>query len=109
MNKSRRKELENIKSKLSDYLTEMEELKGRLDEFNEEIECVRDEEESAYDNLPESIQEGERGEQMQAAIDAMDNAMDSVNEAVDAIDTAMNEVGNAFDSACEFLEEAIAC
>ena len=46
---------------------------------------------------------------MQAAIDAMDNAMDSVNEAVDAIDTAMNEVGNAFDSACEFLEEAIAC
>ena len=69
MNKSRRATLTMIANA-------MEELKSRL-------ETVRDEEQDAFDNMPESLQESERGEAMQEAIDNMEYAMDSLEEAVD--------------------------
>ena len=59
MNKARRKEL-----------AEIVEL---LEEARERLEAVRDEEEEALENLPESLQASERGEAMQAAIDAMED------------------------------------
>ena len=33
-----------------------------LEEMREEIEAIRDEEQEAYDNLPEPLQDSERGE-----------------------------------------------
>jgi hypothetical protein len=66
MNKQRRKELAAILSKL-------EELENLRSEIKERLEAVRDEEQEALDNLPESLQESERGEQMQEYIDAMEN------------------------------------
>ena len=41
------------------------------------IEAVRDEEQDAYDNLGENFQNGERGEKMVAAIDALEEACDA--------------------------------
>ena len=37
----------------------------------DDLEMVRDEEEEAYDNMPEGLQESERGEMMQEAIDTL--------------------------------------
>ena len=48
MNKARRKQLSEIQEKLA--------------ELKDMIETVLDEEQEAYDNLPESLQESERGE-----------------------------------------------
>lgn len=38
------------------------------------IENVRDDEQDAYDNMPESLQYSERGERMSENVDALDNA-----------------------------------
>ena len=50
------------------------------------IECCKDEEEEAYDNLPESFQDGERGEEMQEYIDTMDEVLDAIDDAADSIE-----------------------
>lgn len=38
--------------------------------------------------MPESLQDGERGDAMQEAIDNLSSAMDSIGEAVDSLDEA---------------------
>ena len=50
------------------------------------IQCCRDKEEEAYDNLPEPFQDGEKGGEMQEYMDQMDEAMNSIEEAADTID-----------------------
>jgi hypothetical protein len=57
MNKDRRNRIANIISDLDDILSE---------------------EQDAYDNLPESFQQSERGEKMQEAIDYLEEAKSSL-------------------------------
>lgn len=71
MNKVRRKNLATI-------IETLEAMKSSLED-------VRDEEESAFDNLPESIQESERGETMQEIVDALYDACDSLEETIDSL------------------------
>lgn len=66
MNKVRRK-------RLAEAIDLINQAKGILEE-------VKDEEQEAYDNLPESFQYGERGEQMQEYIDSMDEAYENLEE-----------------------------
>lgn len=44
------------------------------------IEAVRDEEKDVYDNLSEGRQQGETGQAMEAAISAMETALDEIDE-----------------------------
>lgn len=74
MNKQRRTAIEEIGSELMELI-------GRISD-------LRDEEEVAYENLPESFQMGERGDAMQDAINGMDEAIDSLNEAISALEEA---------------------
>lgn len=53
-----------------------------IQEAFDTLQEVRDEEEEAFDNLPENMQDGERGEMMQEAIDNLDEAIGSLEEAV---------------------------
>lgn len=73
MNKLRRKELSRIIEKL-------ERLEALRLEIKDELETVLEEEQEAFDNLPESLQESERGQQMQEYIEAMDGALDALDE-----------------------------
>lgn len=66
MNKQRRKELEKAVALLA--------------EAREIIEACMDEEQEAFDNMPESIQESERGEQMEEYIYNMETAIDAIEE-----------------------------
>lgn len=54
-----------------------------LDEIKCAIEEMRDDEECKFDNMPESLQESERGDVMQAAIDNLESAASSLEEAID--------------------------
>lgn len=56
-----------------------------LDQARGILEEVRDEEQEAHDSLPESLQNGERGEEMEAYIDALASAGDYADEAYNAI------------------------
>ena len=76
MNKERRKRIEAIMDALSQAYGEIEE--------------IRDEEEDAYDNLPENFQEGSRGDAMQDAIDNMETALAAVEEAKDTLEEVIN-------------------
>lgn len=67
MNMQRRKRIEKV---------------GRmLEELLEEIQALQEEEQDAYDNLPESLQSSERGEAMYEAADNLESAVSSIEEA----------------------------
>jgi uncharacterized iron-regulated protein len=53
------------------------------------IEGVQSEEQDAFDNMPEGLQSGEKGDKAQAAIDAMLEATESIEAAVESLDTAV--------------------
>jgi hypothetical protein len=56
-----------------------------LEQAKSIIEACRDEEQDAYDNLPESLQYSDRGEAMDGFIYEMEDAIDSIDSAVDTI------------------------
>lgn len=60
MNKARKAELTKIVSELEDIVSR--------------LETIRDAEQEAFDNLPESLQGGERGEAMQGNVAVLDEA-----------------------------------
>lgn len=71
MNKQRRKALDTLYQK--------------IEALSQELNEVLDAEQEAYDNLPESLQESERGEAMYEAIDNIESALSSLEEAQDYI------------------------
>lgn len=56
---------------------------NRIGELQAELEGIRDEEQNAYDNMPESIQESERGEKMCQNIDDLEYAFSALEEAAE--------------------------
>ncbi len=60
----------------------------RLEELKTDFELLRDEEQEAFDNMPESIQESERGEHIESIIYNMDDVLESLESAFDG----MNEL-----------------
>jgi len=75
MNKARRAELNRIINTLTD--------------LKYDIEAVKGDEESAMDNLPESLQGSDRYEQMESAVDAMDEAYSYIEDAISNLEDAM--------------------
>jgi len=79
MNNQRRKRLRQIAVDIEN------EFQALAQKFAEQIEEIRDEEEEAFENLPESLQMGERGDAMQQAIDFLGDA-ESELESFDPVD-----------------------
>jgi len=50
-----------------------------MDQAREILEAVRDEEQEAFDNMPESIQCSERGETMEEYIYTIENALENLD------------------------------
>ena len=74
MNKERRKRLAEVSENIEDIMAILEEIQG--------------EEEESYENLPESFQEGKKGEEMQEYIDKLSEVyyyMDDVKSTLDDI------------------------
>lgn len=74
MNKQRRRKLEDVLDRLQGCMTD--------------LEYIKEEEQEAYDNLPESLQYSEKGEQMQENVDDIDyviSDLDSVNNSLEDI------------------------
>ena len=62
---------------------EIEKITADLEAIKERIEALQEEEQDAFDNLPESIQYGERGDKMQSAIDNLEYAADNIQDSLD--------------------------
>lgn len=52
------------------------------------IEEVKDDEQTAFDNLSEGLQTAENGQKMETAVNELDNAISSLEDAVSNIETA---------------------
>ena len=72
MNKQRRQELLDVIDPLEDAILKLEE--------------IRDEEQDVFDNLPEGLQCGVRGDSMQEAIDTMEGWINDIVELIQKID-----------------------
>lgn len=59
--------------------TELLDVVELLDEAIERLEEIRDDEQDAFDSLPDSLQDSVRGQSMQDAIDTMDGFGDSIS------------------------------
>ena len=77
MNKARRKKLGEIIDQL-EYL-------------REDLDAVASEEREAYDNLPESLQESDRGCAMEEAADELDEICSEMEELKDRIQSVYDE------------------
>lgn len=74
MNKARRDEL----TKAATMLQEAQAI----------IESCRDEEQEYYDNMPESLQGGDKGSNAESAIESMESAISGIEEAANSIEEA---------------------
>ena len=76
MNNTRRKALTQI----SERITEIKDL----------LEEIQQDESDCFDNLPEGIQQSERGEAIEVAAENLESAVSSLDECLDLISTAIN-------------------
>ena len=87
--------IEELNERLSEY-------RALFDSVQEDIQTLRDEEQEKYDNLSDGLQQTEGGQDMEAAIQNLDAAIDACEEIavieypeitfdVDAIITALDD------------------
>lgn len=76
MNNNRRKQIDEALAKLA--------------EAREAIESARDEEQEYFDNMPESFQQGDRGQKAEEAVDLLQTACDQLEE----IESSLQETKN---------------
>jgi hypothetical protein len=66
------------RKEIAKYIASLEEIKNNLD-------SMREEEEDKFDNMPEGIQESERGEDMQEAIENLEEAVSNLEDTIDIL------------------------
>lgn len=64
----------------------IEEAIEKINEANDLLATVRDEEQEAFDNLPEGIQMSERGETMEQYISDLDEIIDTIYDGVSTLE-----------------------
>lgn len=90
MNKQQRKEITEAFAGI-DYdegtITELSTAEARegyaaeIDNLKDTLSEIKSDEENKYDNMPEGLQNGSKGEDIQNAISELESAMDSLEEA----------------------------
>jgi ABC-type transporter Mla subunit MlaD len=88
MNNERRKALGAVVASVQEALSKLDGLSG-------DLETARDEEQESFDNLPEGLQQAERGQSMEAAVSAMDQALGALEEAVGNLDEVVSSLEEA--------------
>lgn len=82
MNAKRREALKEASLKIQQAIDMLNEAKESIDE-------IQSEEEEAYENLPESFQESDRGETMQENIFTMGNVRESIEDQVTELEDCL--------------------
>lgn len=77
MNAARRKAIRNIAETLESLRDQIEELSAENQEY--------------YDNMPESLRGGDKGEAAQSAIEALGSARDSTDDAIRFLSEAVGD------------------
>jgi len=85
MNAQRRKALADLMDRLTP-------LAATITDIKDALETIRDEEQESFDNMPEGLQQGDRGQAMEEAISTLDSAIDDLeNFDIDNIVSSIDE------------------
>lgn len=74
--------MNNVRRKKIDALIE------QFESLKEEVDAIMEDEQGAFDGLPEALQEAERGQIMQEAISDLENASSSIEAATGFLELA---------------------
>lgn len=102
MNNIRRKETRKIVSDIKKLITaykqdnqvDISEVLDEIEDFKYEIEYLKDEEEVAFGNMPESLQSSDRGMQMEEYIELFDDAISMCENLIDSKSSIENIIEN---------------
>lgn len=67
---------------------QIEALSDRLTDLRADLEQLRDEEQEYYDNMPDSLRDGEKGQKAENAVQAMEDTLNNIDEAVAYLEEA---------------------
>lgn len=66
----------------------LRELIERTEGIKQEIEEIKTEEEEYYNNMPSSVQDGEKGDRAQTVIEYLDEAMTAAGDVIENLTSA---------------------
>jgi hypothetical protein len=98
MNADRRKTLAAIMDRIENLNALALALNDDREAIIADLETARDEEQEAFDNLPEGLQAAERGQDMEAAISELENALSELGQldySFDSYDDVQSYIDNA--------------
>jgi len=78
MNKERRRRIKQVVESLTPLLAE--------------VESIKDDEEFAFDSMPEGLQNSMRGEDSQEAIEYLDDATEKIEKAIECLEDAIDSL-----------------
>ena len=91
-----------IRKTLADYATKIHALKDALadiqcqcETIKGEIETVGEEETEKFNNMPEGLQAGDKGQAMQEGADALESASSDLEDAINSIESAISNIETA--------------
>ena len=58
---------------------------------SEELTIVMEEEQEAFDNMPESLQSGGKGQKMEEALFALQESIDSIESTIGSLEESLGE------------------
>lgn len=86
MNRERRSRIRGLIKAFKDLSSTIQ------DDLSSQVQDLHDLEEEAFDNMPESMQDSDRGTAMQDVMDELQSAVDLCSEASDAIDSIVDSL-----------------
>lgn len=86
MNRERRSRIRGLIKAFKDLSSTIQ------NDLSSQVQDLHDLEEEAFDNMPESMQDSDRGTAMQDAMDELQSAVDLYSEASDAIDSIVDSL-----------------
>ena len=89
MNKERRSRIRGLIKAFKDLSSTIQ------NDLSSQVQDLHDLEEEAFDNMPESMQDSDRGTAMQYAMDELQSAVDLCSEASDTIDSIVASLQSA--------------
>ena len=97
MNNERRKALKVLRNQIDEIHRALSNFD--IDEIKAGVEEHRDDEQSYYDNMPESFQDGDKGQAAQDAIEQLDGAIEALESLEEMLQNLENAVG-CIETAC---------
>ena len=103
MNNKRRKQIriQILELSMLNYTNE-EDLMDELETIKSELEWIRDEEQDAFDNIPENLQCSYNASLMEDNIEYLDNAISVLEEVINQIGDELN-----ITDLCDSIKEAL--